>query len=81
MDSWANVPFRYFDTFVQYGVPATRWYGSDTHVNNSINTGKFYQFHYTYPNIGAVTSYYYYTNQSTLLNMSVRLDYYGAILM
>jgi hypothetical protein len=69
-NAWTNVPFRYFDTPTQYGVPATRWYGSDTQVNNSINTGKAYCFHYTYPTIGQITSYRWSTNQSTTLSMS-----------
>ena len=68
--SWTNVPFRYIDTPAKDGAPATRWYGSDTHVSNSINTGKNYCFHYNYPTIGAVTSYRWTTNQSTLLTMS-----------
>ena len=69
-NGWTNVPFRYIDTPTQYGVPATRWYGSDTQVNNSINTGKAFCFHATYPTIGAVTYYRWTTNQSTLLSMS-----------
>ena len=69
-NNWASVPFRYIDTPAKDGAPATRWYGSDTQVNNSINTGKTYCFHYTYPTIGAVTSYRWATNQSTLLSMS-----------
>ncbi len=69
-NTWANVPFRYFDTPAKNGAPATRWYGSDTQVNNSINTGKAYLYHYTYPSIGAVTSYRWFTNQSTVLSMS-----------
>jgi hypothetical protein len=69
-NNWSNVPFRYFDTPAKNGAPATRWYGSDTHVNNSINVAKQYCFHYTYPSIGAVTAYSYTTNQSTMLTMS-----------
>ena len=34
---------------------ATRWYGSDTHVNNGMNTGKINCIHATYPNIGATS--------------------------
>ena len=69
-NSWTNVPFRYIDTPAKDGAPATRWYGSDTQVNNSINTGKAYCFHATHPTIGAVTYYRWTTNQSTLLSMS-----------
>ena len=56
--NWTNVPFRWIDdTPAKNGLTASRWYGSDTHVNNSINTGKLI-IHDTYPNIGAVTRYY-----------------------
>ena len=38
---------------------ATRWYGSDTHANNGMNTGKLNCIHDTWPNIGATTRYIY----------------------
>ena len=68
--TWSNVPFRWIDSPAKDGVPATRWYGSDAHVNNSINTGKQNCIHATYPNIGATTRYIWNTNLTSHITMS-----------
>ena len=61
-NGWTGVPFRYIDTtaegVTQIGsqqMPATRWYGSDTNVNNGANIGQNNKIHYTFPNIGNAT--------------------------
>lgn len=63
-NGWTGVPFRYIDTtaegVTQTGsvqMPATRWYGSDTNVNNGANVGQNNKYHSTYPNIGNVTEF------------------------
>lgn len=55
--SWSGVPFRWIDTTAEGNMPATRWYGSDGHSNNGASLGKSTKYHYTYPNIGAVTEF------------------------
>jgi len=68
--TWTNCPFRWIDSPAKDGFPATRWYGSDSHVNNSVNTGKQNCVHYTYPTIGNVTGYSWTTNFTSGITMS-----------
>ena len=63
--NWTNVPFRWIDSPAKNGLTASRWYGSDTHANNGMNTGKLNCIHETCPNIGATTSFIYNTNNNT----------------
>tara|TARA_B100002019_G_scaffold56036_1_gene48131 strand:- start:332 stop:1075 length:744 start_codon:yes stop_codon:yes gene_type:complete len=68
--SWTNVPFRWIDSPAKNGLTASRWYGSDTHVNNGMNTGRLNCIHETWPNIGATTRYLWNTNFTSTVSLS-----------
>ena len=68
--SWSGVPFRWIDTTAEGTMPATRWYGSDAHSNNGASLGKQSKYHYTYPNIGAVTQFRWTTASSNYSGFS-----------
>ena len=66
----STCPFRYIDVPAKNGVPATRFYGSDTHQNSGWVTNKNILYHATYPGIGAYTNFSWNTNNNTNINMT-----------